>query len=151
MEGLTIRVLIGDDSDLFRQALASFVAELPDMLVVGVAPSGEEALRLADRLRPDVVLLDVFMPGIGGLGAARDLMRLEHPPGIVMVTTSHDPQLREEALRVGAHALVLKCDVGARIEAVIRAAVRPMSACRRASAQGLAPAGHEENGDGRDL
>jgi two-component system invasion response regulator UvrY len=116
-----IRVLIADDSDLFRQALASFVADLPGILVVGMACHGEEALELAPRLRADVVLMDARMPGIGGLAATRLLKQTDRPPGVVLVTSHCDERLHEEARRAGVDAVLLKRDVGAQIHAMIRA------------------------------
>jgi two-component system response regulator AlgR len=84
-----IRVLIVDDEPPARARLERMLAELPDVKVVGEAANGRDALAGAVRLLPDVVLLDIRMPGMDGIEAARHLNTLEEPPAVVFVT-AHD-------------------------------------------------------------
>ena len=86
---MKLSVLIVDDEPPARERLRSLLAEIPDILVVGEATNGEEALRLAVDLAPDVVLLDVRMPGMDGIDAARHLASLGEPPAVIF-TTAYD-------------------------------------------------------------
>jgi two-component system response regulator AlgR len=81
-----LRVLVVDDEPLARERLSHLVEELPGAELAGVAGSGEEALLLAGRLRPEVVLLDIRMPGIDGLEAAHHLARMPEPPAVIFTT-----------------------------------------------------------------
>lgn len=82
----SIGVLVVDDHDLLRRGLTSMLAELPDMCVVGEAANGEEAIRQARHLEPNVVLMDLRMPGIGGLEAARRIGMTQPQICIIAVT-----------------------------------------------------------------
>lgn len=119
-----IRILIVDDSAVFREALCTFIAELDGMIVVASVGSGEEGLALVGRLRPNVVLLDVRMMGLDGFETTRRLKQLPAPPAVVVITTSEDDGFREAAMAVGADAFVLKRRAGADIEQVIHRVAR---------------------------
>ncbi len=84
-----IRVLVVDDEPLARQRLATLLARQPEAQLVGEASNGDEALQQAQRLRPDVVLLDIRMPGRDGLSTAAELARQPHPPAVIF-TTAYD-------------------------------------------------------------
>ena len=86
---MNLHVLIVDDEPLARERLALLVEDLPDVELTGIATTGEEALLLAGSLRPEVVLLDIRMPGMGGLEAAHHLARLPEPPAVIF-TTAYD-------------------------------------------------------------
>ncbi|MDP9198141.1 MAG: LytTR family DNA-binding domain-containing protein [Pseudomonadota bacterium] len=81
-----MRVLIVDDEPLARERLSHLVRDLPDAELAGVASTGEEALLLAGRLRPEIVLLDIRMPGMDGLEAAHHLARMPEPPAVIFTT-----------------------------------------------------------------
>jgi DNA-binding NarL/FixJ family response regulator len=82
-----VRVLIVDDQEPFRRAMAAVVAETDDFVVVGSAASGEESLALAAALRPDLVLMDVHLPGIDGIEATRRLTGSPGGPVVVLLST----------------------------------------------------------------
>ena len=103
-----IRVLVVDDHPIVRQGLVSVLSDEEDLEVVGEASSGREAIALATRLRPDVVLLDLEMPDLDGLDAIPELMRVG--PGLnVLVFTAYDTDERVlGAVRAGAKGYLLK-------------------------------------------
>ena len=104
-----IRVLIVDDSAFMRHALGRLLCEAPNIEVVGAAANGEEGLRLAGELRPDVITLDVEMPILDGLGMLKRLM-LETPTRVVMLSsrTTEGAQTTLDALEYGAIDFVPK-------------------------------------------
>jgi DNA-binding NarL/FixJ family response regulator len=107
-----IRVLAVDDQRVIREGLVMLLGLLPDVEVVGTAANGEEALALADELRPDVVLMDLRMPRVDGVEATRRL-RASHPEiKVVVLTTYADDRSVIDALRAGALGYLTK-DAGA--------------------------------------
>ena len=111
--GRPIRVLLVDDQDLVRAGFRVILKAEPDIEVVGEAGDGLAAVKLANDLRPDVVLMDVQMPGIDGLAATRRILRPPEPAGetgvrVVIVTTFDREDYLFEALRAGASGFVLK-------------------------------------------
>jgi DNA-binding NarL/FixJ family response regulator len=125
------RVLLADDQRVVREGLALLLRLLPDVEVVGSASDGEEALALAGRLRPDVVLMDLRMPRCDGVEATRRLRELHPECRVVVLTTYADDRSLVEALRAGARGFLTK-DAGAEeisraLEAVMqgRAAIDP--------------------------
>jgi len=105
---MTIRVLIADDHTLLRAGLRTLLNRETDFTVVGEASDGNEAINLAKELQPDVVLMDISMPGYGGIEATRTL-RNELPDTHVLVLTFHeDESLLQEALRAGASGYIVK-------------------------------------------
>lgn len=103
-----IRLVLADDHALVRQGLRGLLELTPDLRVVGEASDGEEALRLVAELQPDVVLLDVRMPRMGGLDALRALRRTEPERRVVLLTTFDEDAVVLEALRLGVQGFLLK-------------------------------------------
>jgi DNA-binding NarL/FixJ family response regulator len=106
---MAIRVLIADDHSLVRQGIRRYLEMADDIEVVGEASNGEEALRLmenGDGL--DIALLDIRMPEMDGLEAARKIQRLHPSVGVIMLTAYDDRQFVVEAVRAGARGYVLK-------------------------------------------
>jgi DNA-binding NarL/FixJ family response regulator len=120
---LPVRVLLADDQSLFREALAVLLGVRDDIVVVGEAGDGAQALDRAAELRPDVVLMDLRMPVLDGVAATRRL-RAEHPGvRVIVLTTFDDDEDVFAALRAGALGYLLKDASSAQlVEAVLAAA-----------------------------
>jgi len=108
---MSIRVLLADDQALFREGLDTLLSVHKDIEVVGQASNGQEAVDLALKLRPDVILMDMQMPILNGIGATRRLKRSLPDCRIIMLTTFNDNETIFDALRAGAVGYLLK-DVG---------------------------------------
>jgi DNA-binding NarL/FixJ family response regulator len=104
-----IRVVIADDQPLVRSGLRASFNDLPDIVIVGEAANGLEAVRRVREVTPDVVLMDINMPRMNGLESTREIGRLgEHPTKVVMLTMFDHDEYVFEALRIGASGFVLK-------------------------------------------
>lgn len=103
-----VRVLIADDHPLFRDGMHGLLDSVPDTEVVGEAVTGEEAVELAERLQPDVILMDIKMPGINGIEATREVLRASPQIGILIVTMLEDDDSVFAAMRAGARGYLLK-------------------------------------------
>jgi DNA-binding NarL/FixJ family response regulator len=103
------RILIADDEALVRGGLRMILEAQPDLEVVGEASNGSEALSRADELAPDLVLMDIRMPGLNGLAATRSLLAQEaHAPKVLVLTTFDLDDYVYEAIRAGASGFLLK-------------------------------------------
>jgi DNA-binding NarL/FixJ family response regulator len=103
-----IRLLIVDDHALFREGLRALFSAIPDIELVGEAVSGEEALEQFPEIQPDVILMDIDMPGMSGVEAARRILRESPSTGVLMVTMLEDDASVFSAMRAGARGYVLK-------------------------------------------
>ncbi len=113
-----IRTLIVDDHNLVRHGIQSMLHGVEGIKVVGEALSGEEAVKLAREVRPDVVLMDLKMPGIGGLEATRKLLRIDPDIKVLVVTVCDDDIFPARLLQAGASGYLTK---GAKKEELIQA------------------------------
>ncbi|GGK99135.1 response regulator transcription factor [Planomonospora sp. ID91781] len=105
---MTIRVLLADDEPLLRMAFTMVLDAQPDMEVVGEAGDGAEAVRLARRLRPDVVLMDVRMPGTDGIEATGRIVRNRRQTRVLILTTFDLDEYAFAGLKAGASGFLLK-------------------------------------------
>ena len=103
-----IRVLLADDHGLIRKGVRSVIAQDPGIMIAGEASDGSEAVRLADELSPDVVLMDVAMPGLNGLDAAALITRKEKRVGVIVLTMYSDEEYLVRALSAGVRGYLLK-------------------------------------------
>jgi DNA-binding NarL/FixJ family response regulator len=108
-----ITVVIADDHPLYREGVARTLSDDSGLLVIGKAEDARGAVELAERLAPDLVLLDISMPHGGGIGALRGIMALPVPPKVAMLTVSEEDDDVMQALRAGALGYILK-GVGSR-------------------------------------
>jgi DNA-binding NarL/FixJ family response regulator len=122
---VTIRIAIADDQELVRSGLRTIVEAEPDLEVVGEAADGEAAVVLARRERPDVMLMDVRMPGFGGIEATRVILgEPDSATRVVMLTTFDLDEYVYDAMRAGATGFLLKDVPGEDIVTAIRQAAR---------------------------
>jgi two-component system invasion response regulator UvrY len=121
---VTVRVLLADDQTPFRRAAGSVLDATVEFELVGEACSGEEAVSLVDRLRPDLVLMDIKMAGIGGIEAAR-LIAATHPETrTILLSTYREEDLPPQARSCGAVAYLHKSDFGVEVLSRLWAARR---------------------------
>ncbi len=108
MVPVPIRVLLVDDHSIFRTGLATLLAKGKEFQVVGEAKDGKEALQKAKDLKPDLVLMDIYMPGGGGLEATRRITEALPSTKVVILTVSEEDKNLFEAIKCGAHGYLLK-------------------------------------------
>ncbi|WP_182874151.1 response regulator [Microbispora sp. H10670] len=113
-----VTVLVVDDHPVFREGFAALLGSIDEVEVVGTAATGAEAVEQAARHEPDVVVMDVSMPGMDGIEATRHILRERPETGVVVLTMSEEDGTIFEALRAGARGYLLK---GAEPEEVVRA------------------------------
>ncbi|HWW93563.1 MAG TPA: response regulator transcription factor [Vicinamibacteria bacterium] len=119
-----IRILLADDHTLVRAGIHGLLQGLPGVEVVGEAGDGQEALRLADALRPDVVLMDVGMPGLNGLEVAGRLATLDASIRVIILSMHTSEEYVLRALRAGCAGYLLKASAVAELEVAVRAVAR---------------------------
>ncbi|MEV6692882.1 response regulator transcription factor [Micromonospora sp. NPDC051196] len=105
---MSVRVLLADDQPLVRAGLRVLIADVPDIEVVGEAATGAEAVRLAREAVPDVVLMDLRMPGTDGIQATRQIIAAGGPTRVLVLTTFDDDEHVHSALRAGASGFLVK-------------------------------------------
>jgi DNA-binding NarL/FixJ family response regulator len=116
----SLRILIADDHPVFRYGLRALLAAEPDLELVGEATTGNEALALAATLQPDVILMDVTMPGLSGIEATRRILDA-HPHIGILILTMFDDDSVFAAMRAGARGYLLKGTEGEQTVQAIRA------------------------------
>ncbi|MFQ5968692.1 MAG: response regulator transcription factor [Acidimicrobiia bacterium] len=109
---MAVRVLIVDDQPPFRDAARMVVEMTHGFEVIGEAESGEEGVELAATLRPDLVLMDVYLPGIDGLEATRQITSAESPTRVLVMSTHESDEFAKAAMEAGAIAFVSKSQFG---------------------------------------
>jgi DNA-binding NarL/FixJ family response regulator len=119
---MPLRILLADDHAIVRQGLKLLIDNQPDMGVVGEAIDGNDVLSQATALNPDIIVMDISMPGMNGLTATRTLKRQQPGVTIVALTRHDDDTYLEELLRAGASAYVLKQSAPTEFLRAIRAA-----------------------------
>ena len=115
------RILIADDHELFRRGVKATIADVPEWSVAGEASNGQEAVRLASTLAADIAILDMSMPELNGLEAARQILAIAPATRVLMLTAHDSEQLVREVLDAGAHGYLLKSDAGRLLVTAIEA------------------------------
>ncbi len=121
---MTTRVLLADDHAVLRSGLRLLLTSQNEYIVVGEASSGTETLTLAEQLQPDLIMLDLSMPALGGLDALPILRKMVPSARILILTMHDDPQYLRQALKHGASGYVLKKAVDAELLSAMRAVLR---------------------------
>lgn len=116
-----IRVLLADDHPVLRTGLRALLEQEPDMSVVGEAGDGREAVVLAQRLRPDVIIMDISMPGLDGLEATRQIRRLDLPSQVLILTVHAQERYLFPVLKAGAAGYLNKTAADTELVAAVRA------------------------------
>src|SRR3954447_20598149 len=101
-------ILVADDNARFRTGLRALFENTPGLVLVGEAETGEEAVTLAERIQPDVILMDLQMPGINGIEATAQILRTSPHIGVLMLTMFEDDDSVFAAMRAGARGYLLK-------------------------------------------
>src|SRR5436189_3552567 len=112
LETSSIRVLVVEDSEEFREFVCSTLGERPELQIVGEDTDGLQALQRADELQPDLILLDIGLPSLNGIEAARRIRKLSPKSKILFVSQESSTDVVREALGTGAHGYVVKTDAG---------------------------------------
>ncbi len=139
------KVLLADDHELVRTGFEVLLNSFDDILVVAVCGSGEEAVELVDEQFPDVVLMDIGMPGIGGVEACRRILKKQPDVKIIIVSIYNDGPLPQQLLKLGVKGFVSK---GAKVEEMVDAIRQVMAGKRFLSAdiaENLAFQGMDDN------
>jgi DNA-binding NarL/FixJ family response regulator len=142
-----INVLLVDDHPMVRAGLAAVLGSAADMTVVGEAPSGEQAVTAAADTQPDVVLMDLSMPGIGGIEATRLLLTSSPGVKVVVLTSFHDQRRVTEALQAGAVGYLLKDSEPRDLLSAIRSAAQGHAPLDPRVASALLPSATAPVGD----
>jgi DNA-binding NarL/FixJ family response regulator len=121
---MTVRILIVDDQALFREGVHTLLSVWPDLEVIGEAGNGEEAIEMTASLAPDVILMDLHMPVMGGVAATRRIVARHPDSRVIVLTTFDDDEHIFEGLRAGAAGYLLKDVPSAKLVEAIRATAR---------------------------
>jgi DNA-binding NarL/FixJ family response regulator len=115
-----IKVLVVDDQEVVRQGIANLLRFQPDLEIVGEAADGKQALAMAERHRPDVVLMDIRMPVLNGIEATAAILEADRTAKILILTTFDDDELIVDALKAGASGYLLKDTPSDQIASAVR-------------------------------
>lgn len=141
---MTIRILLADDHNVLRAGLRTLLNNEPDFEVVGEAEDGHQVLQSASTLRPDLVLMDISMPGLGGIETTRYLKEVLPDTSVLVLTVHEDESLLREAIRAGASGYVVKraaeTELISAIQAISRGDMYIHPSMTRALVKDLAPA-----------
>jgi DNA-binding NarL/FixJ family response regulator len=119
-----LRILIADDHEVARHGIRALLESHPGWVVCGEAKDGRETVELAERLTPDLILLDIGMPNLNGLEATRQILATS-PEAVILILTMHDTDhVVREVLRAGARGFLLKSDAGRDLVAAVEALQR---------------------------
>ena len=117
----SIRVLVAEDFLPFRRLICATLGQKPDVEIVAEVSDGQEAVRQAEGLKPDLILLDIGLPSLNGIAAARQIRKLAPDTKIIFLTQESSQDVVEEALRIGALGYVVKTAMNGSLLAAVDA------------------------------
>jgi DNA-binding NarL/FixJ family response regulator len=120
----SVRILVVDDFEPFRQFIISTLQTMPELQVIAAASDGLEAVRMAEELNPDLILLDIGLPRLNGIEAAHRISRLLPDAKILFLSQDNDPDVVAAALSDGAEGYIHKLDVAKELLPAVEAALR---------------------------
>lgn len=118
---MSFRILVADDHEVVRRGLCALLQAQPDWEICGEAADGREALEKAQKLKPDVIILDIGMPSLNGLEATRQILKLNPQTRILILTLHDSDQVVREVLNAGARGFLLKSDAARDLVAAVEA------------------------------
>jgi DNA-binding NarL/FixJ family response regulator len=121
---MPIRVLVVEDYEPFRQVVCSLLQERPEFQIIGQASDGLEAIHKAQKLQPDLILLDISLPKMNGIAAAQEIGKLAPKPKILFLSQNTDWDLVKAALSAGGSGYVVKSDAGDQLFEAIEAVIQ---------------------------
>ncbi len=124
MKGEKIQVVVAEDNVKLRSSIRRFLERAADILVAGEADNGQDTLSLVERLKPDVLILDIRMPILDGLAVMKMLRQQASRASVIILSGINDPYIVAESIICGAHSYILKEDAPAHIISVIHRAAR---------------------------
>ena len=133
-----IRVMIVDDHNIVRRGLAAYLKTVPDLLLVGEAGNGQQAVDRCEEIQPDVILMDLVMPELGGADATRIIRQRWPGVQVIALTSFQEKELVQQAMRAGAISYLLKGVSGEELTEAIRAAAQGRSILAPEAVQALA-------------
>jgi NarL family two-component system response regulator LiaR len=146
-----IRVLIVDDHGMVRKGLMAYLGNESDLTVIGEARNGREAIQLCEELRPDVILMDLLMPEMGGVAATRQICGRFPETRIVALTSFQERELVQDALQAGAMSYLLKNASGDDLAEAIRSAYAGRATLAPEAVQSLVQPADQEATLGEDI
>ncbi len=119
-----IRILVVDDFQPFRRMIFSILADVPEVEIIGEASDGVEAVRKAQQLQPELILLDISLPELNGIEAAQRIRKAAPRSQVLFVSQDKSPEIMEAALGTGARGYVVKANLGGELLAAVNAVAR---------------------------
>lgn len=119
-----IRVIIAEDHNIVRQGIRALLEKVNDIQVIGEAATGQEAVDLAEKMKPEVVIMDISMPRLDGAQATQRIMSMDSPPAVIVLSVHSDTILAHQMIRLGVKGYLLKKSVAEELILAIRSAVQ---------------------------
>jgi len=126
-----IRVLVAEDFEPFRLFICSMLAKTPNLQIICEVSDGQQAVEKAEELKPDLILLDIGLPSLNGIAAARQIRMLSPESKIIFVSQESSPEIVQEALNLGARGYVVKTRAGSDLLAAVDATLDGRRFCSR--------------------
>jgi DNA-binding NarL/FixJ family response regulator len=121
---VSIQVIIADDHTIVRQGIRSLLEKIEDIRIVGEAATGQEAVELAEKLKPDVVIMDISMPRLDGAQASQRILAMDSPPAVIILSVHSDTILAQKLIRIGVKGYLLKKSLAEELLLAIRSAAQ---------------------------